>query len=205
MIDDQLCTIENRRICEQLKTAGISVRSVYELLDRKRIPIEAIPILIKSLRSTRERRVREGIIRSLAIPKMRELIEPALIPEFRRIAAGEERGVPGEAWVIGNTLSIIVCDNTSFDSISELLLEKQHGRAREMLCYAIAKMKDPRAVDILIKSLKDPDVEGHAIGALGRIRSKKARRYLVKFLDHHNAWIRREAKKAISRIDAAGD
>jgi HEAT repeat protein len=49
--------------------------------------------------------------------------------------------------------------------------------------------------------LDDEDVAGHAVDALGRLRAPEALSHLDRFLQHPKAWIRKEAKKAINRIE----
>jgi HEAT repeat protein len=64
-------------------------------------------------------------------------------------------------------------------------------------------MKDPRAVDVLIDLLDDDDVAGHAVVGLGKLRASKARQRVEEFLAHPKAWVRREAKRALAKIDKA--
>ncbi|MGH9243237.1 MAG: HEAT repeat domain-containing protein [Acidimicrobiales bacterium] len=64
-------------------------------------------------------------------------------------------------------------------------------------------MKDPKAVDVLIGLLDDPDVEGHAVVALGNLRAESARDRIEPLLEHPKTWIRQEAKRALAKIDKA--
>ena len=70
-----------------------------------------------------------------------------------------------------------------------------------MLALALGKMRDPRALSILVDLLKDEEISGHAIIGLGKLGAAPARPYLEPFLDNSKSWIRNEAKKAIARID----
>jgi len=38
---------------------------------------------------------------------------------------------------------------------------------------------------------------------LGKLKAEKARPYIERFLDHPKAWVRREAKKALAKLDKA--
>jgi HEAT repeat protein len=70
-----------------------------------------------------------------------------------------------------------------------------------MIVLSLARLKASEAADTLIKLLDDPDVQGHAIASLGRLRVVQAREKIKPFLTHPNSWLRREAKKALERID----
>ncbi len=74
------------------------------------------------------------------------------------------------------------------------------GRSREMLALALANMKNPRSVDVLIESLGDDDVAGHAVQALRKMKAKKAEPAIRPFIQHPKTWIRSEAKKALERM-----
>ena len=69
-----------------------------------------------------------------------------------------------------------------------------------MLALALANTKSERAVEVLIACLEDPDVAGHAVAALGKLKAKKAEQQLQRFLTHPKAWIRQEARKALERL-----
>jgi HEAT repeat protein len=72
-----------------------------------------------------------------------------------------------------------------------------------MLMIALGRMRDPRATDVLIALLDDRDVGGHALLPLGRRRARQARAKIARFLDHEQASVRRDAKRALAMIDAA--
>jgi HEAT repeat protein len=72
-----------------------------------------------------------------------------------------------------------------------------------MLAVALGNMKDPRAVEVLIALLEDEGVAGHAIVALGKLKSLQAIPYIEPFQNHPRTWIRKEAKRAIAKIEKA--
>ena len=55
------------------------------------------------------------------------------------------------------------------DAIIEILRDRTIGSARQMLCDALSRTKDPRRVAVLIDLIYDDTVAGHAILALRRI------------------------------------
>jgi len=66
---------------------------------------------------------------------------------------------------------------------------------------ALGKMRHPGAEEALRQLLADEQVVGHAIMALGERKAKDSRQAIVRFLQHDKAWIRREAKKTLARLD----
>jgi HEAT repeat protein len=54
---------------------------------------------------------------------------------------------------------------------------------------------------ILIELLSDEDLAGYAIMALGKLKCNEARSVIERFLTHPKHWVRREAQKALKRID----
>jgi HEAT repeat protein len=120
--------------------------------------------------------------------------------EFAR--AEDDTGL-GLRWAIGNALSVVASDQIA-DDMLRLATDRQYGRAREMVVVGLGKLRDPRAKEVLLDLLGDEEVAGHAVMAIGKLRVKAARPPLQRLLNHPKTWVRREAKKAIARIDAAG-
>ncbi len=172
---------------DELRRAGISYRS-------------AVPILIRWLPNIAHPGVKESIVRALSVPWAKGVASKALLEEFRSLPTEQEYFCL--KWAIGNALSVVATDAV-FDELVELVRDKRHGRAREMLAVALGNMKNPAAVDVLIELLGDEEVAGHAIMALGKLKAEKARPYIERFLDHPKAWVRREAKKALAKLDKA--
>ena len=83
-----------------------------------------------------------------------------------------------------------------------LVLDRRHGTARQMIVLGLGKSRDPRIVAVLIQLLADEDVEGHAIDALGQLRATAARSAIEARLAHPKAWIRKQAKRALRRMDS---
>jgi HEAT repeat protein len=111
----------------------------------------------------------------------------------------EVEGWAGIKWAIGNALSV-VADDRVFEQLAAIAEDKRHGHDREMVALALGNMKDPRAVDVLVRLLDDDQVAGHAIMALGKLRARGVRSKIEPFLDHPKTWVRREARKALKRM-----
>ncbi len=155
-------------------------------------------LLLEWLPQVQDAYIKETIVRALSVPSAKPFASPVLIEEFRRAA-------PSQMFLktaISSALSV-VADDTVGDEIIELAQEKRHGKARQMIVLALGNMNDPRAAKVAMQLLHDEVVAGHAIMALGRLRAKCAKNSLKPFLEHSRAWIRREARKAVQRIDGS--
>jgi HEAT repeat protein len=70
-----------------------------------------------------------------------------------------------------------------------------------MLAVALGNMSKASAVvDVLLELLKDDEVAGHAIIALGNLKAGAAREAIQVFLKDPKPWVRKEAEKALKAI-----
>jgi hypothetical protein len=194
-----------RALLDDLRAVGTEVNDVWALVNtRDRYP-NAIPVLMDWLAHLEERgvaghelpKLREGIVRSLTVREARPVAAPLLIDEFR---AAADRG-DSLGWEIGNALGI-VADDSCFAAIAELAREPSYGIARQMLAMeALGRMKNPEATTVLLGLLNDADVNGHAIAGLAKRRDERARPAFERFLDDERAWVRKQAKKGLARLD----
>jgi hypothetical protein len=155
----------------------------------------AVPILLRWLPKVTERSVKEDIIRTLSVPWARPAAIQPLIAEFRGTTPDD-----GIGWVIGNALEV-VADDSVFDDIVELANDRSYGRSREMVVAALGNMKSAKAREILIDLLDDDEVAGYAVMGLGKLRATEARPKVERFLKHSEDWVRKEAKKALAKMD----
>jgi hypothetical protein len=157
----------------------------------------AIPILLKWLPLVTESSVKESIVRCLSVPWAKPEAAKPLIAAFRSASLNSAAGVK---WTIANALEV-VADKTVFTDLSELVRDPEHGKAREMLAVALGNINDPRAVEVLLTLLDDESIAGHAIMALGKLCAPQARARIERFLNHPKAWVRRQAERALQKID----
>lgn len=201
---------ENRKvevpIVKELRNAGYNVDSVWGLIGLFRTTrsryVEAVPILLRWLPRISNTDVKDTIVRVLSVPWAKEA-SPTLIAEFK-LAPNPPSGKTSWKWAIGNAIEVLA-DDEVFADISEIALDRQYARDREMFALALAKMRKHKdeAIDALIRLLDDEDVAGHAVLALGKLRAKKAAPHLERFTSHPKTWVRKEAKKALGRIQSA--
>ena len=183
-------------VLTDLARAGFSLEWVSDLYSKKLNYKDAIPVLIKWLPQIENLDVKEDIVRALSVPWAKHTAAPKLlVEEFRKYGA-----YPGLLWAIGNALSVVADDDVLNDIVG-LIRDKTYGKAREMLVVALGNMKSPDVKYTLIELVDDEDLAGYAIMALGKLKCKEARPFIERFLTHPKSWVRKEAKKALARID----
>jgi hypothetical protein len=186
----------SKPVLADLSQAGLDVDWIEDLYNKRLDYKRAIPILLRWLPRVENTAVKEAIVRALSVPWARHTGAPELlIEEFRR-----SKSDFGLNWAISNALSVVADDNVLNDVVG-LIRDKTYGKAREMLVVALGNMKSPDVKNILIELLDDEDLAGYAIMALGKLKCKEARSAIERFQTHPKSWVRREAKKALARIN----
>jgi HEAT repeat protein len=187
----------------ELEEVGLAVESPWDLVNSRRSYRAAIPVLLEWLERAdiemppAERpKFREALVRSLAVKEARGVAAPALLREFGRSDASFDY-----RWAVGSALEV-VADDVVFDDVVELARDRSYGRDRQMVVLALARMKDPRSVEVLTELLEDDTVTGHAVMALGRLKAAQARSAIERCLEHPQPWVRKEAKKALAKLGA---
>jgi hypothetical protein len=183
-------------ILADLAQLGIRIESLSVLVNKTIDYRIAVPLLLRWLPQVSNMDVKETIVRALTVKWAKGVAAQPLVEEFRKAPEAEALGLK---WAIANALSV-VADDSVFGDLTELVRDKRHGRAREMLVVAFGNMKDPGAVDILIGLLNDEQVAGHALIALRKLAPLQAQSAVERFLDHPKDWIRNEARRALNEI-----
>jgi hypothetical protein len=182
-------------VIEELRHVGFAIETLDELRRSGAKYSDAIPILLKWLPLIDDLGVKESIVRTLSVPWAKSVASRILITEFRKASDS------GLKWAIGNALEV-VADRNDLTDIVEIVRDKRHGTARQMMTVALGKMGKSRlAVDTLLELLGDEDVVGHAVIALGKLKAREARTRFEALLKHPKRWISNEARKALARLD----
>jgi HEAT repeat protein len=166
----------------------------------------AAPILIEWLPRVTDPSLKETIARSLTgIRTDKADAAKAIVAEFRAASGSDEFGVK---WAYANALATIA-DAEIADDLLELIVDRRHGRARQMLCDALKRTGDPRGPGVLIDLIDDDDVSGHAISALRSLGPKRSLPFLAQAQPKLEAVLtretatdfsRRQARKALDRL-----
>jgi HEAT repeat protein len=160
--------------------------------------------LIEMLPRVNDLAVREGIVRALTVKEARAAATP-LLRQYYTVLERAEGETNGEAyfalrWAIASALRRLACREHAAE-IMRLVADPRVGDyERQQLVRALARLRYREAIPMLIELLDDPGTQGQAIAALGTLEAVEARGFLLPFLTHPTAWIRKEAEKAIARI-----
>lgn len=211
-------------LLNELAELGYEVDTLDDLRHLGKPWRSAIPVLLRWLTRIDDPNVKENIVRCLSVPWVGNKATGELIWEFKKYAPIDpehaedisnlssaafikhlgtiKRRDPSAslAWAIGNALSIV--DVKGFEKqIVEVCRNPKYGIARQMMVLGLGRLRQhPEAEETAIELLSDEDVKLHAIVALGKVKSKRALFELEKLLADKRAAIRKEARKAITKI-----
>jgi HEAT repeat protein len=143
--------------------------------------------------------LKEDIVRTLSVPWAGSAAAAVFIEELEKV--DDPKG-DGLRWTIANGLAV-VADDSVFDELARLVRDRRYGKAREMLALALANMRDPRAVAVLLDLLDDEQTVGHAVIALGKLKAAAAQKRLEALTRHPTEWVRKEARKALASVRAS--
>ena len=196
---------DEERVVGALASIGVSIGSVFDLLSMHGVlDKKAIRLLLDLLPEISDQRTKEGIVRALTTIDARGTgVIAVLIGELHKLGPHFEPSSQSLGWALGNAISVIsrLRDQSNFKELVELVEDRRLGTARQMLTEAIAKTRHPDAATTLLNCLADEQLTGHAIFALGQLRAVEAQGAIEPYLNHKNKWFRKEARRALAKID----
>lgn len=161
--ESELATAESPLV-EALRSAGLAVGSVWDLVDASKPYPEAIPILFEHLHKPYPERVVEGILRALAVPESRPRWQE-LLSVFESAPA---QSTDGLRWAAGCALGAAADDGVIAD-VLRIAGDLSYGFDRATLLPALARSSDARAKMLLHELRADP-VLGKEMKKLRRMR-----------------------------------
>ena len=186
-------------VFDELGRADVHVTQLRQLLISPAYFFVAMPILLKWLPRIDDRHVKEDIVRTLSVKWAKPAAVPVLLDEFRRTGDAPPSGL---GWAIGNALEVLA-DESIAEDLMEFVQDRRYGAARHMVALALGKIKNPRAVDVLIEALDDEDVVIHALLGLGKLKAVRAVPSIERCLTAPNPIVRQQARKALAKIEKA--
>lgn len=186
---------EYKGLIDELADLDIKINSIWDLVNSKSKYPKAIPILMKYLPLVKYVRNKEGIVRALTVPEAKGLVVPLLVKEYLQLPIDKEN----LRWAIGNTIYTTITED-DVESILPIVLDKTNGTSRQMFVAALGKVKLEKAEDVLVNLLDDEEVTPHALEALGRMKSRKAREKITMLTNHPKALLRKEALKTLKKL-----
>jgi len=103
-------------------------------------------------------------------------------------------------WAIGNTMAVIANDEV-LEDIIKIVDDEKNGQSREMFVVSLSNMKDPKVVPYLVKLLDHPELAGHALVALNKLKAVETIEAVRRLENHPRTWIRNEAKKTVRKFE----
>lgn len=189
-------------ILAELRAVGYEFGSLHDLRESGTRYRSAIPILLAWVPLVDKEDLAKELVRTLSVPWAKPAAAAPLIELFRRadsLTASDDWYL---RWTIGSALEI-VSDDTVFDAMVQLAQDRRYGRAREMIVLWLRKSKRREAIRVLIQLSEDPDVYGHAVAALAKMKAPAAHRVFEAKLQDARAWIRKEARKGLEKLNAS--
>ena len=177
-------------VITDLDRIGFGVRDLAQLRRYGKYRA-AMPVLLKWFATVSSEEMKEDLVRTLSVPWAGPEVASAFVQGFKTSDNFLLK------WAIGNGLSIVADDSVA-EEIFELVRDRRHGRAREMLAIALSRMKNPRVREIARSLLKDDEVQGHAVIALRKLRAVEAIQDISELSNHPKSWIRAEVKKTLA-------
>lgn len=182
-------------LLDDLNGIGVRVISIWDLVNTDDKYPNAIPILLTHLIKDYCAKTKEAIIRALAVKEAIGKVSPILLDECSKITKDDT----SLRWAIGNTIYVTITKD-DVERIFSIVQDKENGLSRQMFVAALGKIKSEKVEEVLIKLLDDEEVTLHALEALGRMKSKKARDKVLILTKHSNVLIRKEAQKALKKL-----
>ena len=161
-----------RPLLAELKVAGFRAHDLGDFASRKLPSKKAAVILTKWLPRIDDRWVLTRIASALSDRKARPVAAQPLLDLFR--------SMPDDPLVkdrVAAAVGTLARDN-EFEQIADCIRDPRHGHYRHYLFWAVSYMKDPRAVDLCLELIDDPELGSSALVALGDLRSERARSVL---------------------------
>jgi hypothetical protein len=135
-------------VVEELRKAGVSITSVWDLVNTGNPYAQSLPILLDHLQRPYPDAVREGISRAMAVPAAK-FAWPALVKLYRQEHPGQAKD--GMAVAIAN-----VVDDETLEELIALAGDAQHGESRLLLLNALERSRLPQARKALMDLGGDP-------------------------------------------------
>ncbi|WP_144804071.1 HEAT repeat domain-containing protein [Curtobacterium sp. BH-2-1-1] len=186
---------ETAAILDDLRAAGVVVRSLAAMTSSGERYRAALPVLLDWLRRADSPAVRRSVAGALGKRWARPTVNQALLDAFRVEQDADVRFALGGA--VERTW-----DDRWFDDVVALVHDPSYGPSRGRAVAALGRSRRPEAVAVLLGLVDDSDVRGEAITALARLRTPAAVPALLGALEHGPAWARRPARRALEHLDA---
>lgn len=190
---------EGEKLIKSLSKVGIYINDVYDLVNDKQPYPKAIPVLIEYLKNDlKDDKLKEGIIRSLAVSEAKGIANKTLLDEFTKVPKDKML----LRWAIGNSICDLI-QPVDVKQVIDIVRNADNGMVRQMFIMALGTARTELAEQTLIELLSDDEVAPHCMSALGKMKSIRSIGQVRMLVGHSNPLIRKEAIKALAKIERA--
>lgn len=183
-------------IVDELRRNGLRIDHISDLVNTTFDYREHLPLLVDLIGRCPNYKLRAMLVRAVTIPAARATDAPqVLVREFAEAPEEQET----YRWAVGNALGTVATPDEAA-AVVGLLRDRRYGTARQELARAVARLRPPGALDVLVEGLDDPDVAGHCVEALGLLGDRAAIPHLDRMTSHRKEWIAQEARTAKRRL-----
>lgn len=143
-----------KSLLADLASAGVNVKTVWDLVNTSSDYSFAIPILLKHLQDrSYPDGVREGIARALAVRATQKLGWRILVEEFCETDPSNKRVKDGLAVALA-----VSADRNVLSELIELAKDKRHGSSRILLLIGIRRSRSVEAQEAIEQLADDPQL-----------------------------------------------
>jgi HEAT repeat protein len=185
-------------IGQALRDVGVDPSDFGRFVNHEPVMFDSMnarPVLLEWLPRAEYPAVKEAIARRLAETGRSSSTAQALLHEYRSSSDENVR------WALADSL-VRVAPSTDLPEIVELAADRNGGRGRQMLVYALWRVPSDRSREVILELLDDPEVAPHAMFSLRRaFGNHEARRRLEPLVGHPSERVSSAARDAVQRID----
>jgi len=140
-------------LVSDLANLGISVESVWTLVNGPNSYDKAIPLLLDHLQRPYPDAIRDGIARALGVPAAGHLGWRILVDEYHRVGDKESRVKDGLAAALSGA-----SNDSVIQELIALVKDKFNGNSRLLLLLGIKRSKRPEALQAITELADDPQL-----------------------------------------------
>lgn len=167
-IDEECLSSAEQILVQDLRKKGIFVDSVWRLLDQSVEYDQAIDLLFQHVRLDYPDKIKEGILRALAVPNAR--------PRWKELLEFYEKNslqLPPELYSLTGMVLAAAADDSVIGDVIRLVMDESKGGDRLPLLLALQRSNVPKARMLLNELRKDPEI-GREATRLHRMKRRSA-------------------------------
>jgi hypothetical protein len=152
---------DQKPLMDSLAKAGISVNSLWDLVNTNKPYTDAIPVLVEHLQKEYHPRTKEGIARSLAVRGARKIAWDVVLAEYKQAVPDELIVEPRKrGYKDGLAVALAaMAGKEDVDALLELLKDESLRSSRIFFVKKVLRYKsNPKVIETLKKLMDDKDL-----------------------------------------------